>query len=262
VLNLIRSTRNTFSPVNRAPPEVLSLILDYWEDSDRDGASLKLTHVSCYWREVFVSCPLLWTRLNCKNLEKTRAYVERSKTSPLEIHPNGLGATHYHEEVLLLAVPHVDRVKTLTVSDWQSTLSAMIVRTLAENFSRPIPLLEKLKLNFVCYPPITLPDTLFDGELSSLRKLRLAGVLTPLSWGRMENLAIFNLYNTPGDMILLTCLLDFFESVPRLHDIRLQDSTPDESNAPPRRIVFLPNLKKLVTITKNPNPFLLDHLSC
>ena len=72
---------------------------------------------------------------------------------------------------------------------------------------------------------------------------------------------IFNLFNIPRDKILLTHLLDFFKSAPRLYEIRLQDSTPDDLDAPPERIVFLPHLKKLETIAKNPNPFLLEHLS-
>jgi len=250
--------RNALAPINRAPPEVLSLIPGYREDGDRDEASIKLTHVCRYWRQIFVSCPSLWTRLDCKNVEKTRVCIERSKNSPLEIHLDGRGAIGHHEEVLLLAVPHV---KALSVSNCHSRHSTVVLQTLVEHFSRPVPLLEKLKIDLACYSTRTLPDTLFGGDLSSLRELSLAGVLMPTSWGSLENLTTFNLSNITRRETLLTCLLGLFESATRLHDIRLRYSIPDDSNVPPKRIVFLPNLKKLEVVTDTPNSVLLDHLS-
>jgi len=36
VLGVIRSIKNTFAVTNKTPPEILSLIPDYWEDGDKD----------------------------------------------------------------------------------------------------------------------------------------------------------------------------------------------------------------------------------
>ena len=130
------------------------------------------------------------------------------------MHLDGRGVAPYHEEMFLLAAPHVSRVKTLSVSSWRSSVSAMVLQTLVESFSRPVPLLEKLKIELACNPTSTLPGTLFNGDLSSLRELSLAGVLAPPSWGSPKNLAIFDLSNIPGQEILLTRLLDFSESTP------------------------------------------------
>ena len=262
MLSLIRSVKNTFALVNRTPPEVLSLIPDYCEDSERDEASIELTHVCRHWREIFVSRPSLWTRLDCKNVEKTKVYIERSRTSPLEILLNGRGAGRFRGEAFFLVVPHIGRSKTLSISNWRPPVSVALLPVFFELLSCPVPLLEKLKIDLIHESTPALSSTLFDGgDLSSLRELDLTGVLVPLSWRSLGNLTIFNLSNAPRRGFLLTRLLDFFESAPRLQDVRLKDSIPDDSNAPPERIVSLPDLKKLVTITDTPNSILLDHLS-
>ncbi|KAF9780875.1 hypothetical protein BJ322DRAFT_981571, partial [Thelephora terrestris] len=82
-LSKIRSMKNTFAPINKVPPDVLTLIPDYLEDGERDRHLIKLTHVSRGWREIFTSCPSLWTRLDCTNVDKTHVYIERSSSSPL-----------------------------------------------------------------------------------------------------------------------------------------------------------------------------------
>ena len=258
MLSLIRSVKNTFAFVNRAPPEVLSMIPDYWEDSERDEASIKLTHVCRHWRDIFVSRPSLWTRLDSKNVEKTKAYIKRSRTSPLEILLNG---RRFRGEAFFHVVPHIGRSKTLSILNWRPPTSAALLPILVGLFSCPVPLLEKLKIDFIHESTTVLSSALFNGDLSSLRELDLTGILMPLSWGGLENLTIFKLSNAPRGETLLTHLLDFFESAPRLHDVRLKNSIPDDSNAPSERIVPLSNLKKLEIIANAPNSILLDHLS-
>ena len=252
--------KNTFALVNRTPPEVLSLIPDYVEDSERNEASITLTHVCRGWRELFISRPSLWARLDCRSIEKTRVYIDRSKNSPLEIHLDGHYIPSYCEEAFLLAVPHASRVKTLSAIGWLPSDSPALLQTLVEQFSRPVPLLEKLKIDVLCTTP-TLPTTLFNGDVSSLRELSLTGILMPPSWMGLGNLTIFNLCDLPDYKIPLTHLLDFFESAPRLRDIRLRNSIPHHSDAPPERIVPLPNLIKLKTIGHPVNSVLLNHLS-
>jgi len=261
VLGLIRSVRNTFALVNRTPPEVLSLIPDHWEDSERDEASITLTHVCRGWREIFISRPSLWTRLNCKSPEKTRVYIERSKISPLEICLASKHIQNHCEEALLLVVPHVGRVKTISASSRAHPASAALIQALVKQFSHPVPLLEKLSIDLLCNTTPILPSTLFGRNLSPLRELSMAGVLMPLSWGNLENLTIFDLSHIPRREISLTYLLDFFESAPRLSEVRLQHSIPESSDALPERIVSLPSLKKLKINAQPAHSILLDHLS-
>ena len=93
--------KNIFVPINTIPYEVLSTIPDYWVDGDpmdnntadygmaanntADRNLITLTHVCHNWRELFISRPSLWTNLDCTNVEKTRVYIERSKSCLLKV---------------------------------------------------------------------------------------------------------------------------------------------------------------------------------
>ena len=243
--------KNTFALVNKTPPEILSLIPDYWEDDHKDETLIKLTHVCRGWREIFISRPSLWTDLDCTNVDKTRVYIDRSKSSPLQIHLE----RSYHAEAFLLAVPHIPRLKNLVVSGDPTE----ILPALVEHFSCPIPLLDRLKISFVRDAP-KLPEKLFNGDLSSLRKLTLSGVTTSLPWRGLSNLTTFSLCHAPRNSILLTQLLDFFESALHLRYICIHDSIPNSSDAPVERTVLLPHLEDLHVIAQPAHSILLNHL--
>ena len=249
--------KNTFALVNKTPPEILSLVPTYLEDSHDDKTLIKLTHVCRSWRAVFISRPSLWARLDCKNTDRTRVYIERSKTFPLKICLEQADDTFYREEAFLLAVPHIPRLKSLSVSGNPD----QVLPVLVEHLSRPVPLLNYLKINFECVEAPALPDELFNGDLSTLREFSLAGVITPLPWRGLLNLTTFNLSRIPEDKILLTQLLDFFESAPNLRHIHLHDSIPNSSNAPTERVVSLSQLKDLNVTTQPEHFILLNHLS-
>ena len=252
VLSLVRSMKNTFAPANRIPPEVLSLIPDYVEDKDKDKNLIVLTHVCRSWREIFISRSLLWTWLDFTNVEKTQVYIERSKSTPLEIHLE----PPYGEEAFLLAIPHIRRLKTLSAYGDPDELLPVLV----EHFSCPLPLLDDLTIDFQGYQPPPLPENLFDGDFSSLCKLTLGAIIS-LPWRDLSNLTMFKLYDVPEDNILLTQLLDFFESAPYLRHIQLHYSLPSFSNAPTKRVVSLPHLKDLSIKADQPHSILLNHLS-
>ena len=82
VLNLVRSTKNSLALINKIPPDVLSFIPNYWEDSNRDTSLINLTHVCRSWRELFISCPLLWACLDCTSVDKTKTYYRTFEIVP------------------------------------------------------------------------------------------------------------------------------------------------------------------------------------
>ena len=255
---MVRSVKNTLAPVNRIPRDVLSIIPDYLTDEDTaDDDLITLTHVCRGWRELFISRPSLWARLDCTNTNKTRVYIERSKTFPLRVCLEQADDTFYREEALLLAVPHIHRLKRLSVSGNPT----QVLPVLAEHFSCPVPLLDCLEINFERGQAPTLPDGLFNGDISTLREFGLAGVITSLPWRGVLNLTTFNLCRVPEDKILLTQLLDFFESAPHLRHIHLHDSIPNSSNVPTKRVVSLSQLKDLSITAQPAHSILLDHLS-
>ena len=99
VLNFVRSAKNSFAPINKIPPEVLSLIAHHCY---RDEDLTTLTHVYYRWRKILISCPSLWTCSDCKNVDKTCVYLKRSKASALKIR---LG--EYLEEAFHLTIPYL-----------------------------------------------------------------------------------------------------------------------------------------------------------
>ena len=92
-------------------------------------------------------------------------------------------------------------------------------------------------------------------------RIKPAGVVTSLPWRGLSNLTTFSLCHIPEDRILLTYLLDFFETSPRLRYIQLHDSIPNSRNAPTDRMVSLPHLKELNITAQPSHAILLDHLS-
>ena len=258
VLSLIRSRKNTFAFINKIPPDVLTLIPDYWDDSDRDKNLIKLTHVCRGWWEIFTSRPSLWTRLDCTNVKRMRIYIERSRSLPLAVHLGYIVGTTPWEEAFLLITPHLRRLKTLSIFASSTQVAPLLVKYL----SRHLPLLEKLTITVAAFdefPP--LPDGLFVGDLSSLKELRLSGVVTSLPWKNMSKLTTFRLCHIPVDKILLTQLLDFFESAPHIRRLHLHQSIPGSSDDPPERVVSLPHLEDLKIIAQPPHSILLNHLS-
>ena len=252
--------KNTFAPINRIPREALSVIPDYWADEDgADVDLIALTHVCHSWREVFISRPSLWTRLDCTNDEKTRTYIERSKSSPLKVYlwrKEGyipfLGFAF-----LVLALPHFSRLGSLTLCGPSNELVGLVGR----RFNRPAPFLEKLKIRFFG-DPHSIEPAIFDRNLPSLQELRLSGIITSLPWGNLANLTTFDFRDVPSDSISTTQLLDFFERAPFLRhcNIRLWNTLATTSNAPPGRVVSLPRLKDLDIKAQPIHSILLNHL--
>jgi hypothetical protein len=210
VLTLLRSARNTFAPINRIPPDVFSLIPDYWEHQHAGQDTIALTHVCRGWRDIFTSRPSLWTHLSCKDAEKTSVYIERSRSLPLEISLTQSRRIFHYDDALLLAVPHTNRLRSLVIH-----VPSDILSTLFDYFPFPAPLLEELMVALDLNSPrpeSVIPSTIFPDHVSPLRKLSLAGVVTNLPWRNLSNLTVFKFRHFPEivDPLFTGQLLDFF----------------------------------------------------
>ena len=253
VLSLVRSVKNSFAPINRAPPEVISLIPDCWDEDGWDRNLITLTHVCRGWRTLFTSRPSLWSFLDCRDIDKTQTYIERSKAAPLEICLEDSHDSFYTKEAFLLVTPQIGRLKYLTILTGKPP-------DIISYFFRRAPLLEELNIGFR-RPASVLSDAFLDGDLSSLRELTLDGAITHLPWKDLSNLTGFILRNISADRITTTQLLNFFENAPLLQTITLDNSIPDSSDTPPGRTVSLFHLKELSITAQSAHSILLDHLS-
>ena len=162
----------------------------------------------------------------------------------------------YPEDAFLLVAPHISRLKSLSLC-----VTTDLLENLTPHFSRPIPLLRELSIDIFGLSTAILEDTLFNGDLSSLRSLALDMVITHLPWRNLSNLTTFELSFTPEGEPSIARLLDFFEDACHLRDITLHHSIPVSSNVPPERVVPLASLKTLAIDTDEDHPILLNHLS-
>jgi hypothetical protein len=207
---------------------------------------------------VFISRSSLWTDLNCKDGDKTCVYLERSKSLPVNLTLDTNGHLPlYHP--LSDTIPHViERLGSLTVVTMPEEL-----QDITDHLSRPAPLLEKLFIrgvsNYGSRRSPVLTPTLFDGDLSSLRKLRLDCVRTELPWRNMVNLTSFKLARTLPGEVTVKQLLDFFENTPRLRKVIIYSVTlaPGAQNG---RLVPLVCLETMEIMGSGSASLLLDHL--
>jgi hypothetical protein len=191
------------------------------------------------------------------NADKARVYLERSKSSPIDLRFYEKDDLSPHN-LLLQIIPHaICRLKSLIISGTPGNL-----QDITAHLSQPAPLLENLSIGTSNtsgpqHDPM-LTTTLFNGDFPSLRKLCLQSIRTELPWRNMVNLTSFELCFTMYE-VSVQQLLDFFESAPRLQTIELLHATPT-SGAQNGRLVSLACLKSM-DITGDGSPsLLLNHL--
>ena len=207
---------------------------------------------------MFTARSSLWTDFDCADADKTHVYLERSKSSPIDLvldREDGLD----HNDPFLQITPHaVARLRYLLIT----TTAPDHFQDITDRLSYPAPLLEDLKIfasTDDAFLSAVLPTALFDGNLPSLRELCLFSVVTELPWRNMVNLTKFTLAYVLEPRVTIGQLLDFLESAPRLLDVELTFSTPafDAQNG---RLVSLPHLRKLNIYGFHPPSLFLDHL--
>ena len=206
---------------------------------------------------MFVSHSSLWTDFGCVDADKTRVYLERSKSSPITLRVDGEGDIS-PQDPLLQVIPHAaDRLKSLFMYATPERINP--ITTL---LSRPAPHLEYLSIDcnydLEGTSGLTLPTTLFNGDLSSLRELHLEYVHTELPWRNMVNLTSFTLGYSPLGEVSIGQYLDFLESAPRLERIWLQSAT-STSGDQDGRLVSLACLNWMEIGGSKRCSLLLDH---
>ena len=207
---------------------------------------------------MFISRSSLWTALDCKDEERTRVYLERSKLLPVNLSLDAEDSlTPYH--TFSNIIPHViGRLKSLDIEGTPENL-----QEIAAHLSHPAPLLEELSIcgsldNEPDRYPVLAP-TIFNGDLSSLRELCLERVRTELPWRNMVSLTSFDLFSMSPGEVTVGQFLDFFESAPNLREIHLDSAAPT-SGAQNRRLVSLACLEWMNIASSGSASLLLDHL--
>jgi len=225
---------------------------------NRDEDVIALTHVCRAWREIFTSRSSLWSNFYCADEDKTRIYLERSKSSPINLQINRKNGLFLHDPLLQIIPLATGRLKSLHITGSSVTLPNITAR-----LTHPAPLLEDLLIDGDCeFSPESNPiltTSLFNGDLSSLRNLWLQSVRTELPWRNMVNLTSFTLRNMSPGEVSVRHLLDFFASAPRLSKINIHTPIAG-SDVQNGRLVSLAHLNKMGIFGDVPPSILLDHL--
>ena len=250
------SWRNATAPINRLPPEVLALLPDFWDTYKREQNIIVLTHVCRAWRQVFTSRSSLWADLDCKDADKTRLYLERSRSSPINLSLRR-GDNLPPDDPFFQITPHaIGRLKSLLV---EGTLENL--QDITTSLSCPAPLLEDMSISGGSeFGPGDIPDltpALFDGDFSSLHTLYLECVRTELPWRNMVTLRFLGLIKTSP--VPMGQLLDFLESAPHLQKVNLRFEILTSGAAEDGRLVSLTHLR-FMSIMGGSSSVLLDHL--
>ena len=187
--------------------------------------------------------------------DKTRVYLERSKSSPISLSLDRRGYLSQNDPFFQI-IPVIGQLKSLFTRG--NHIQDIIARLI-----HPAPLLEELSIcgGYGSGPrsdPV-LTTALFGGGLSSLRSLHLRYISTELPWRNMVNLTSFTLARVPPGDVSVRQLLDFFESVPQLHEVDLLYATPIPG-AQDGRLVSLSCLKQVGVTSRASNSVLLNQL--
>jgi len=191
--------KNHFAPISKIPSDIFSLIPGYLEDHDVDENLITMTHVCRGWRELLIARPSLWVRLYCESTDKTRVYIERSKSAPLELVLVKCGNVAYLEDAFRSVAPHISRLKSLIIIGPMD-----LFQTLTQHISCPLPLLRELTIKLINNPAHVFENPLFNGDLPSLCSLHLAGVITHLPRNNLSKLTTFKLSRVLEDKISIT----------------------------------------------------------
>jgi len=251
----IREWRNSLTPINRLPSEVLSLIPTHLPSEDLFRAS----SVCRRWRRTFIQHAVLWSKLDLTTARSdffVKTLLERAKGSALDIRFARLD----HAGVLALLSPHAQKFRIIKFVD--GCLSD--IQRFSEVASGPLPLLHTLKIRETGFgasetikPPSPLP---FSGAVN-LRNFSFRSEGVPLlNHFAFPNLTTFKL----STMIFhASQLLDFLEASPTLRTVRVRVTVEiDAEDVPSERAIVLPNVE-IFSITHNePDYRIAAHISC
>lgn len=244
----LRGLKNSFAPINRLPPEMLTLIQTFRES---EKTLTNATAVCRYWRGTLISAPNLWNNIVCSEEAsqdtvgtRVHTYFERSGSVPVSV--------RIHARASRFLSPHTERISRLVVViDEQSDLSEI-----GEHLSKSAPLLQKLTLRLKQWrlQDLALPPGFFSAFLSSARTLNLCGAILSPGPCQLSKLTEFTLQSLLGN-VTPTILLDTLEQMPLLRVFEAVLTCVDYLDPIPwDRVVTLPHLEEIM-ITINENRF-------
>ena len=240
VSQAIRAIRNTFVPVNRLPPEILSRVLEY---RTRERDLVEATHICQYWRSTLISSPPLWTCFLLQfspDLDRTLTYLDRSKSAPIDVSIT-IGSPKDLDVVKYCLAPHTARTRSLVIHESSHSHLASSL------FCNPAPSLQHLEIDGWNKGCVCLPDNFLGQQASSLRFVNFNGIrptfenLFPL-----PNLTEFHLCLPEGTgPFHMSALFRFFSDSPLLQKVCVSIPSQTVQDIPLDQDISLESLVEL-----------------
>ena len=218
--------KNCLAPVNKIPPETFALAATFL-GTDRD--LINATAVCQQWRSGLLSSPRLWCNPSGSS-SKLEAYLERSKSVPLEV---TLSSAQSVDSI----IPHTSRLVALAVC----VHSMFGLCPIAVHLRDPIPTLRSLEIR-TKHPrlhTLDLPSGPCEGLFRHLKSLS-------------SNLMFRGPHTFPHITELFLCtggslhdVLNTLEQLPGLVKVSAEFHTSQYTETQPPNIVTLPCLQEI-----------------
>ena len=235
----IRTIRNTFVPVNRLPPEILSGIFEY---RTRERDLVAATQVCRYWRSTLISSPSLWACFQFQSsydLDRTLTYLERSKSAPIDVSIDTDSAENL--DVLEYLASHIARTRSLVIQTDHDIHTASLL------FCNPAPLLQRLEILSTSEGVVHLPNNFLGQQAPSLRSVSLGHIYPRLeSIFPLPNLTEFHLSLVDGATpFRVGALFQFLSESPLLLKVGVNVRNRSAQDVSLDRVVSLESLVEL-----------------
>jgi hypothetical protein len=250
----LKSLINSFSPINRLPPELFATVLAH----RRPGRDLiSSTHVCRHWRTTLLSFASLWAEIHCAGEEQTFFFLERAKAAPLHI---CLRQRFSHAALKTFIAPQIGRIELLIAHP----MITLDTTALCRDLSNPAPKLRTLVIAPRSASWQHLP-TIFRGDLPELRRFTVERATFDLTKFRTPNLTHLSLQYTAHGEPLMDDLLTFLDQTPLLENLVMVAAGPLSDDAGSHddlgKIVHLPHLNQLELVGRSARSGIICHLS-
>ena len=215
--------------ISSLPDELLVEIFDWCRLGDEYGWNYrrrwyKPLQVCRRWRYLMLgSASRLKLRLLCSCRVHRSLVVKmlmHSPPLPLIIgHPPGTSPPPQHQENVLLALPHSDRVCSISIREWESMARGL---KLLQALDKPFPMLENLSLSSHGYTSRILPHNFVAPNLHTLRLDNVAISVVSLFLTNVANLISLHLNYFPLDRSFSASLVELISTMPRLETLSIK----------------------------------------
>ena len=254
-LAAIREWKNSFTPINRIPLDVLSLIPTHLSSQED---RFRATFVCRHWRRTFLQHGTLWSQVSFQNGEAyMKILLERAKGAALDV---SIGEDVPATSMAVLS-PHVQQIKYLefNLTRWKD------IRKFSEVNSGPLPLLHTLTI----FPedrkgPVAIspPSHLFSNA-TNLEEFTFNSFRSPsLNHFVFPRLTTFRMRILEVTRTGASELFDFLKASPTLRtvDIRIIDIVLE--GIPRQTVVVLPDVETFSLTSGGMVYDVAAHISC